>query len=111
MVGIAFLAGLACVAGIASPQASPATGGAPVPKDPAELFVSDHPEWIVAHSQSWGLLGLDTCAHAPGQAPLPLEIGERRFAKGLGAHANGEIVLDLGGDFARFEAEVGVQRQ
>jgi NPCBM/NEW2 domain-containing protein len=105
MVGIA---SLACVALAGAPQASPAAGGAPAPE---VLFVSDHPERIVAHSQSWGLLGIDTCAHAQGQQPLPLEIGERNFAKGLGSHANGEILLDLGGAFARFEAEVGVQKQ
>jgi len=31
-------------------------------------------ELIVAHGQSWGLLGVDTCAHAPWQTPLELQI-------------------------------------
>src|SRR5262245_37600205 len=98
MVGIA---GLACVVLGGAPQASPAAGGAPAPE---VLYVSDHPDWIVAASQSWGLLGIDTCAHS-GKTALPLQIGERHFAKGLGSHANGEILLDLGGAFDRFEAE------
>jgi hypothetical protein len=105
MVGIA---SLACVALAGVPQASPAAGGAPAPE---VLFVSDHPEWIAAHRQDWGLLGLDTCAHADGQAPLALEIGDKHYAKGLGSHANGEIVLELGRAFASFEADVGVQKQ
>jgi hypothetical protein len=42
---------------------------------------------------------------------LALQIGEQRYPKGLGLHANGEIVVDLGGAFTKFEAEVGVQAQ
>jgi hypothetical protein len=74
-------------------------------------WLSDHLELIAAHSQSWGLLGIDTCAHALGQTPLPLQIGAHRYGKGLGLHANGEVVVELGGAFARFQAEVGVQQQ
>jgi hypothetical protein len=84
---------------------------AQAPLEPETVELSDHFERIVAHGQSWGLLGLDTCAHAPWQTPLELQIGERHYTKGLGLHANGEIVVDLGGAFTKFEAEVGVQAQ
>jgi hypothetical protein len=84
---------------------------AQAPLAPETVELSDHVELIVAHGQSWGLLGLDTCAHAPGQTPLELQIGEQHYQKGLGLHANGEIVVDLGGAFTKFEADVGVQAQ
>jgi hypothetical protein len=84
---------------------------AQAPLAPETIELSDHLELIVAHGQSWGLLGLDRCAHAPGQTPLELQIGEQHYKKGLGLHANGEIVVDLGGAFTTFEAEVGVQAQ
>lgn len=99
---------LACAALARTTQAAAGSGA---PDAAAELFVSDHPELIAAHRQDWGLLGLDTCAHAAEQTPLPLEIGEKKYSKGLGSHANGEVVLELGGAFARFEADVGVQKQ
>jgi hypothetical protein len=84
---------------------------AQAPLAPETVELSDHLELIVAHTQSWGLLGVDTCAHAPGQTPLELQIGEQHYQKGLGLHANGEIVVELGGGFTTFEAEVGVQAQ
>jgi len=80
------------------------------PGESAE-WLSDRPDLLAAHHQSWGQLGLDVCAHAPGQRPLELAIGGRRYAKGLGSHANGEIVVELDGGWSRFEATVGVQKQ
>lgn len=38
----------------------------------------------------------------------PLSVGGRRFERGLGTHAPGEIVYDLGRRHARFEADVGL---
>lgn len=81
------------------------------PSGNSPQYLSDLPERIVHVTQSWGQLGLDTCAHLPGTTPLPLQIGEKTYAKGLGSHANGEIVVELDGRYAWFEAEVGVQRQ
>ncbi len=74
-------------------------------------FVSDRLERIVEQRQSWGELGLDTCAHASGHAPLSLQIGEQHYTKGLGSHAQGEIVVALDGDYTWFDAAVGVQWQ
>jgi hypothetical protein len=61
--------------------------------------------------QGWGELGIDTCAHAPGQKPLSLRIKDERFERGLGHHAPGEISIDLAGEYDLFEAKVGVQWQ
>ncbi|HOD51398.1 MAG TPA: alpha-galactosidase [Candidatus Hydrogenedentes bacterium] len=38
----------------------------------------------------------------------PLRIGGETFEKGIGAHANGEIILSLAGGFSRFVAQVGI---
>ncbi len=66
---------------------------------------------MVYHTQGWGRLGLDTCAHGGSAEPLPLQIGDRNYAQGLGMHAPGETWLALEGRYALFEAEVGVQKQ
>jgi hypothetical protein len=60
--------------------------------------------------QGWGELGINVSAHAAGQKPLPLQIGDQRYQHGLGHHAAGEIVVDLSGEYERFEADVGLQR-
>lgn len=78
---------------------------------PEPLFLSDHLERIVSFSQGWGELGIDVSAHAFWQTPLPLQIKDKRYDKGLGHHANGEITVDLNGEFLAFETEVGVQWQ
>lgn len=46
----------------------------------------------------------DVCCHTY----TPLRIGDETFDKGIGAHANGEIVLSLDGGFSRFKALVGI---
>lgn len=74
-------------------------------------YLADTPHVIEYHQQAWGELGLNTCAHAAGQTALPLRIATRDFSRGLGHHAPGEIIVDLDGRYARFEVEVGVQRQ
>jgi hypothetical protein len=66
-------------------------------------------ERLLFHSQDFGNLGVDTCAWVEGRPKLPLRVRDREYAKGLGHHANGEIVLLLEGRYATFEAEVGVQ--
>ena len=73
------------------------------------VYLSDMPENILSHTQAWGQLGLDTAAHAPGIAGEPLRIGDRRYSKGLGHHANGDLVILLEGAYSAFEAEVGLQ--
>lgn len=75
--------------------------------DPISLLL----ERIVYQTQGWGEMGINTCTHAPQVTPKPLRIGDASFAQGIGTHAPGEIMLDLAGEFLRFEANIGVQRQ
>lgn len=77
----------------------------------APVYLSDRPDLILSSTQGWGELGIDSCAHAPGVAALPIQLGQQVYRKGLGHHAPGEIVVDLGGQFQTFEATVGVQWQ
>ncbi|MBM3474262.1 MAG: hypothetical protein FJX75_13415 [Armatimonadetes bacterium] len=87
----------------------------PVQRVPAQgeasvEYVSDVlGERLLFHSQGFGNLGVDACAWVEGRTKLPLRVRDREYAKGLGHHANGEIVLLLEGRYAIFEAEVGVQ--
>lgn len=74
-------------------------------------YISDMQGCIVLNMPGWGELGIDECAHQAGQKGYPLQIQEKVYKKGLGAHANGAIVLDLGGAYSLFESEVGIQRQ
>lgn len=75
------------------------------------LYLSDAPEYIDSITQGWGETGWDVSAHISGQVPLKLQIGGEEYEKGIGHHAPGEIVIQLGGRFKYFECEVGVQKQ
>lgn len=79
--------------------------------EPGVDYIGDVRHRIIHAGQAWGVLGIDTCAHASGQTPLGLRIKDRDYDRGLGQHASGEIVIDLEGLYDRFEAEVGVQWQ
>jgi len=59
-------------------------------------------EPLSAH-QDWGQLASDQSVWGK-----PMQIANRKFATGLGTHANSELVYDLSGGFERFEAWVGV---
>lgn len=84
---------------------------APLPAQEAD-FVSDRNAGIaLQHTQAWGDFGFDTAAAATGRPGSPLQIGEKTYARGLGHHANGEIVIDLRGQYSRFRTLVGVQWQ
>lgn len=98
------LFGTVCLAGIwcAASQA------ADIPQD--ESLSDSLSERIVSVSQGWGELGLNTSVTA-GQKSLKLRIKDTEYARGLGHHANGEIVVDLGGQFQTFQAEIGIQWQ
>ncbi|MBC7327929.1 NPCBM/NEW2 domain-containing protein [bacterium] len=79
---------------------------------PSEVhYLSEHLELIVSFTQGWGELGLDVSAHAPWQTPLPLQIKDKKYEKGLGHHAPGEIIISLNGAYLAFESEIGVQWQ
>jgi len=90
-----------------------AAGGMAVVQAPEgnAIFLSDGLNLLLLVEQGWGELGLDTAAHAVGTKPLPLRIKDEKFDKGLGHHAPGAILVALDGQFSRFEAKVGVQKQ
>lgn len=75
------------------------------------VYLSDILEHITYISQGWGETGWDVSAHASGQTPMELQIGEKIYQKGIGHHAPGEIVVDLDKRYKYFECEVGVQKQ
>jgi hypothetical protein len=81
------------------------------PGGAATEYLSEHQERIVYIQQGWGDLGINVAAHARGQTALPMQIGEKKYTRGLGHHAPGEIVVELDGEYLRFEAQVGVQAQ
>lgn len=62
----------------------------------------------IAH-QDWGEMGAGAAAHAKGKAGRPLQIGDEFYESGIGTHANSRIMVDLWGEYAAFEAEIGVQ--
>ncbi len=66
---------------------------------------------IVVARQDWGSLGLNTAVKPKAAAPLKLRIKDQQYTRGLGQHANGEIVIVLDGEFTTFEAEIGIQWQ
>ena len=72
-------------------------------------YLDEITDRLLSMRQDWGQLGINTCAHLPQVKGIPLQIGETKYKRGLGHHANGEIVVDLNGEYARFEALVGVQ--
>jgi hypothetical protein len=75
------------------------------------VYLSDVPEYITSITQGWGETGWDVSAHATGQSPMQLQIGDKGYKKGIGHHAPGEIVVDLNGRYKSFECEVGIQKQ
>ena len=78
----------------------------------SDVFLSDSDHTIpLNHQQQWGGFGLDTAAAAPGAPGTLLRIGDRTFERGLGHHANGEIVIDLASRFSEFRSLIGVQWQ
>jgi len=64
---------------------------------------------ITFAEMGWGEMGLGTAAHAKDKPGRPLQIGDKHYEKGLGVHAPGRIVADLGGEYRLFTAQTGVQ--
>jgi hypothetical protein len=73
-------------------------------------WLSDLQDRFTASEQGWGEMGLDTCAHSSGAAPLAMQIGQKKYTHGIGTHANGTIEVALEGEYEQFDAEVGLQR-
>ena len=79
---------------------------------PAEEYLSDAlANRIVAVSQGFGQLGLNTAVKSFAGSAMKLRIKDKHYQHGLGHHATGEIVVDLGGEFKSFLTDVGVQWQ
>lgn len=74
-------------------------------------YLSDSRERIYDSQQSWGVLGFDIASHVSGQAPPPIKIKDKEYAKGIGTHASSEIVIGPDGEYESFEAEAGAQWQ
>jgi len=74
------------------------------------VYISDIPEIIFNHEQSWGALGLNTATHSADQKPQQIQIGDKLFDKGLGTHANSDISILLDGKYQTFEAEIGLHK-
>ncbi len=91
------------------PAAAQASAPAVPPEVASAEYLGDHPELILSASQGWGELGWNVAAHPSGQAGTPLQIGDKTYARGLGHHANGSINVLLDGEYAGFDAEVGLQ--
>lgn len=74
-------------------------------------YLSDIKHRFLYTYQGWGTTGIDVAAHAGEQEPMALQIKDKSYSKGIGTHASGEMVVELGGQYKTFEAEVGVQKQ
>ncbi|MCC7495166.1 MAG: NPCBM/NEW2 domain-containing protein [Fimbriimonadaceae bacterium] len=80
--------------------------------DPGGWLADDLRERLLSQRQEWGELGLNVAVRpTDGRPPAALQLGQQTYQRGLGSHANSRIVVWLGGEFARFEAVVGVQWQ
>ena len=76
-----------------------------------EQYLDDMPD-LFESTQSWGVLGVNTASYDPsGAPPLPLQILDRTYDRGIGHHAVGEIRIPLEERYLAFKAEVGVQWQ
>ncbi len=81
-------------------------------KTTAVEYLSDSlSDRIVSVVQDWGDLGFNTAVRPGHRAPMSLRIKDKKYLHGLGHHANGEIVVDLGGRFKTFRTDVGIQWQ
>lgn len=78
---------------------------------PAEYLSDSLSDRIIAVTQQWGELGLNTAVKPQNQPAMKLRIKDKEYAHGLGHHANGEITVGLDGQFKTFSAELGIQWQ
>jgi hypothetical protein len=103
------LAGGPTVGTVASPGYDAARYGAPPAVPPTgPVFVSDLP-FLAAAQNGWGPVERD---HSVGESQPgdghPLMLRGTTFAKGLGAHAAGDVPVYTGGNCTSFTATVGV---
>ncbi len=75
--------------------------------EPGVTYVSDLP--FTSERNGWGPVERDMSNGERDPADGgPLTLAGTVYDKGLGTHAAGEIVVELGGEYRRFTAEVGV---
>ena len=74
------------------------------------IYISDMPELIFNHEQSWGALGLNTATHSAEQIPQQIMIGDKVYAKGIGTHANSDISILLDGRYSAFNTDIGLHK-
>lgn len=67
----------------------------------SDTYLSDH-EWTAA-TIGWGSIGLDE--NVEGET---LSIGGETYEKGIGTHAESEIIYYLGGNMSGFTADIGI---
>jgi len=75
----------------------------------AEYIADTLADRIMYAAQSWGTLGLNTAVRPKHREPSKMRIKDSHYGRGLGMHADGEVVIDLRGEFRLFEAEIGIQ--
>ncbi len=78
---------------------------------PQAHYLDEHLSLIVQHNQGWGVMGINGAAHEATKAAEPLQIGTTPYKRGIGIHAPSQTLIELGGMYERFEAQVGVQKQ
>jgi len=78
---------------------------------PAEYLSDALAERIASIAQGWGELGMNTAVRPLHGQPMKLRIKDKDYQRGVGHHAPGEIVVDLGAQFKTFHTDVGIQWQ
>jgi len=79
---------------------------------PTAEYISDTLfDRVVSVTQGWGELGANTAVRPLHAQPMKLRIKDKQYEHGLGHHANGEIVVDLRGQFKTFQTDIGIQWQ
>ncbi|MBN2293418.1 MAG: NPCBM/NEW2 domain-containing protein [Pirellulales bacterium] len=64
---------------------------------------------IVYTHCGFGHVSLDAAVKPPRKPARKLIVGGKAYARGIGMHAPGEVVVDLDGEFARFDSAIGLQ--
>jgi alpha-galactosidase len=112
-VALALLSASLAPAGHSAPSAEEVATQAPYPMErfleqiavvKRSEAAAQSPVSFAGARQDWKHLTADVSCHTL----TPLQIGQKRYAKGLGAHANGTASFQLRAPFASFLADVGV---
>lgn len=80
-------------------------------EEPAPVYIADALANEISSAQDWGKLGRNTEAVSLRGMAANLRIKDKSYQRGLGHHANGEIVVPLDGRYKTFECEAGIQWQ